>query len=167
MSSYLMSEKINDLEQMALAGTFGGCQNVIGNDTAEGGYRVIVPDPDECGTIVRAIAPGDGMSISIDNTTNIMTLNSAVGSGGDYTKIDFQQQFNTISGGGNIKINPANFRLRWDGIIRIMPIRTTDGMNGRVDITMPPSGTRIPAYISTGQIGTVLVNDDGLSLIHI
>ena len=63
MSSYLMSEKINDLEKFALAGTTGGCQDVIGNDTASGGYRLIVPDPDECGTIVRAIAPGDGMSI--------------------------------------------------------------------------------------------------------
>ena len=71
MSSYLMSEKINDLEKLALAGTTGGCQNVVGNDTAAGGYRVIIPDPDECGTIVRAIAPGENMNFTLDDANNM------------------------------------------------------------------------------------------------
>ena len=55
--------------------------------------------------------------------------------------------------------------MSWDGAIRISPIRTTDANNGRLDLTMPPSGTRILAYIGGEQIGAVPVNDDGIELI--
>ena len=150
-----MSDKINDLEKLALAGTTGGCQNVIGNDTASGGYRLIVPDPDECGTLVRAIAPGDGMSISVDNTTNIMTLNSSS------ANIYAQQAFNTIGGGGVVSFNATTNRLTWDGVIRVAPVDSSINSSGSFNITMPPGGTQIPMYVGNSST-TSAVDNNGI-----
>ena len=70
----------------------GGCEHVTGNDTDAGGYRLIIPDPEECWTIVRAIAPGENMDITLSN--NILTLNALSSAGNT-----------TLRGGGAVTVN--------------------------------------------------------------
>ena len=122
-------------------------RQVIGNDTAAGGYRVIIPDPDECGTIVRAIAPGENINFTLDDANNILRINASEGG-------------NTIGGGGgNISFNVINSRLLWDGVIRIYTQSQTF-----LDVVMPPNQTVISTYAANGQMTSSVVSADGILL---
>ena len=53
---------------------------IIGDDTNANGFRVVVPNssPTVCGDVVRALRPGNNMSIAVDASGNTLTLTSIV-----------------------------------------------------------------------------------------
>ena len=125
MSSYLMSEQLMNMEKLVLANN-GGCQDITGDDTDTGGYRLIIPDADDCGTIVRAIAPGENINIALDETNNILRINASEGG-------------STVGGGGGIvSFNVVSSRLFWDGVIRIYT-----QSQSFIDVVIPPNQTSI------------------------
>jgi len=76
-SSYIISQEIQDLQNTIFANN-GGCQHIAGDDTNTGGYRIVVPDPTDCGETFRALVPGQNMRITVDGSGNLLTLTSIV-----------------------------------------------------------------------------------------
>ena len=103
---------------------------ITGDDTVSGGYRLIIPNPspDVCGDLVRAIAPGENMNISINNNT--LTLNSATNS----------VLFGSVKGGGQIR-----------GVINSFAIVTVTWSDPLIVDLEDGNSLIVPAFSQLGQ----------------
>ena len=113
MPSYMEAQSNNEILKTMMLNQ--SCDHVSGDDTNQNGYRLMIPEDDECGChVVRSITPGIGVGVSVDDQRNSLVIYNAKEnerlprlSGGDFVILR--------GWGGNSRI----IQMRFTGIINL------------------------------------------------
>jgi len=151
MPGYLEAQNNNEMVKTMMLNQ--SCDHVSGDDTNQNGYRLMVPEDDECGChVVRSLRSDLGVGIHVDNNSlilyNTKEYARSVISGGDIVSI-------------TTRVNILSCWFRFSGTIRFRPL----GVSEAINVTMPPGSQRRVRIFGLPQrsIGTI-PTPDGVQL---